>query len=99
MSTTWTAGVVKHGSDHKPPTPGAATLVTIESFHGDDLMATYAVTWDGYTPADVTAARVKRWKDTRTRYEVDGRTLTYWGADDRWQRLTLTETTPEGDPR
>lgn len=62
-------------------------------------MDTYEVTWDGYTPDDVIAARVKRWKDARTRYEVDGHTLTYWGADDRWQRLTLTETTPEGDPR
>lgn len=91
MTTTWTAGVVKLGADKPPPSLGATTLVAIEDYLGDDLVSTFELTWEGWTPERVAANRIKRWREAGTRYVRDSNQLTYWSADNHWQRLTLTD--------
>lgn len=58
MSTTWTAGVVKHGSDPVAPSPGSVARVALTTLdESGEVVDTCTRDWQGYTAADALAEK------------------------------------------
>lgn len=88
MSTTWTAGVVKHGDDPVEPSPGSVAVVTLDHYKDGEFMGTCTNEWHGYTATDVIAEKVRIFRGNRSDHDYVGLRVTRYMADGRMDVYT-----------
>lgn len=81
MTTSWTAGVVKHGNDPVTPSPGRVARVTLTHYCLDGSSDATTRDWNGYTAADALAEKRAVFKGNRSRHDLTDGVLTRYGIN------------------